>query len=129
MNNDRPTDIQRTETWTPYRKGLCNQCQALCCRLPVEARFHDLVRMQLADHFERDEPLKNIAKRLSKQGIVAHFNARDGIFTLTQHSSGDCFYLDRTTRRCTIYEQRPDTCREHPGIGPRPGYCAYLKKS
>ncbi|MFO6335145.1 YkgJ family cysteine cluster protein, partial [Pseudomonas aeruginosa] len=33
--------------------------------------------------------------------------------------------LDRKTRLCTIYARRPDTCRNHPRIGPRPGYCAY----
>ncbi|MCK5516299.1 MAG: YkgJ family cysteine cluster protein, partial [Desulfobulbaceae bacterium] len=37
----------------------------------------------------------------------------------------DCLYLDQKTRRCTIYTKRPDTCRNHPQIGPRPGYCAF----
>ncbi len=121
-------DPQRPETWVRYRKGLCDDCTAGCCRLPVEVRFDDLVRMGLADAFEREEPPKGIAKRLQRQGVVAHFNARDGIFTLAQHSSGDCLYLDRDTRRCTIYAQRPDTCRRHPQVGPRPGYCAHNRK-
>jgi len=53
----------------------------------------------------------------------------DGIFTLTRMANGDCLYLDRQTRLCTVYAKRPDTCRNHPRIGPRPGYCAYQQKS
>ena len=72
---------------------------------------------------------KNIAKRLSKAGIVEHFNHKHGIFTLTRLANGDCLYLDRKTRLCTVYAKRPDTCRNHPRIGPRPGYCAYRSKT
>lgn len=121
-------DLNRIDTWQPYKKGMCEQCEAWCCRLPVEVRLPDLLRLGLASEFEADEPLKGIAKRLMKAGIVAHFNHRDGVFTLVQHSSGDCVYLDRRTRRCTVYEQRPETCRQHPQKGPRPGYCAWQKK-
>ncbi len=122
-------DITRTETWHRYRKGLCDSCMAGCCQLPVEVRLPDLLRMGLIETFELDEPPRQIAKRLMKAGVVQHFNQRDAIFTLAQHSSGDCCYLDRQTRRCTIYERRPDTCRNHPGIGPRPGFCAYRAKA
>lgn len=121
-------DIARTETWHRYQKGMCDSCMAGCCRLPVEVRLSDLQRLGVIDAFEMDEPLKNIGKRLMKKGVVQHVNQRDGIFTLTQHSSGDCFYLDRTTRRCTVYEKRPETCRNHPAVGPRSGFCAYQPK-
>ena len=47
---------------------------------------------------------------------------------LTRMSNDDCLYLDRKSRLCTIYDKRPDTCRNHPKIGPRPGYCAYKPK-
>ena len=51
----------------------------------------------------------------------------DGIATFECFSSasGDCHFLDRDTRRCTVYERRPDTCRKHPQVGPKPGYCPY----
>lgn len=122
-------DLHQIETWQRYRKGMCDDCTAGCCRLPVEVRIGDLLRMELASEFEVEEPLKNIAKRLMKEHIVAHFNHREGVFTLAQHSSGDCLYLDRQTRRCTIYDKRPDTCRQHPQKGPRPGYCAHQRQS
>jgi hypothetical protein len=123
--NVNGADIARTDTWHRYRKGLCDSCMAGCCQLPVEVRVADLVRLEVIDAFDRDESAKNIGKRLLKAGVIQHVNQRDGIFTLTQHSSGDCLYLDRVSRRCTVYDKRPDTCRQHPVVGPRPGFCAY----
>jgi Fe-S-cluster containining protein len=28
-----------------------------------------------------------------------------------------------------VYERRPDTCRNHPQVGPRPGYCAFRRRA
>lgn len=127
MSKPRPSaDLDRLATWHRYRSGLCNDCRASCCTLPAEARISDLVRMGVVDAFEAEEPLKPIARRLEKAGIIDHFNFKSGLFTLARHANGDCVYLDAATRRCTIYERRPDTCRNHPRIGPRPGYCAYV---
>ncbi|CDZ95432.1 Fe-S-cluster oxidoreductase [Pseudomonas saudiphocaensis] len=91
-------------------------------------RIDDLIRLELVDAFEREEPAKSIARRLTKAGVIEHFNQKNGTFTLTRLTNGDCLYLDRQTRLCTVYERRPDTCRNHPKIGPRPGYCAYQQK-
>lgn len=120
--------IDRPETWVRYRARLCEDCMAGCCTLPVEVRIDDLVRMGVVDEFEAGEPAKAIARRLLKAGIIEHFNFKNEIFTLARLANNDCIYLDRLTRRCTIYERRPRTCRDHPRIGPRPGYCAYHPK-
>ena len=86
----------------------------------------DLVRLGLVDPFEAEnEDPKQIAKRLSKAGQIDHFNFKNSIFSLARRASGDCQFLDAKTRRCTVYEQRPATCRSHPQVGPRPGYCPY----
>ncbi len=122
-------DIDRTETWQQFHKKLCASCRATCCTLPVEVRLDDLIRLGLADEFERGEPLKSIFKRLDKAGIAERFHQKTGMFTLRRMANGDCQYLDRETRRCTVYERRPDTCRNHPQIGPRPGYCAYQPRA
>lgn len=119
-------DPARLETWIKYRNGLCSDCRASCCTLPAEVRMGDLVRMGVVDAFEAGEPAKTIARRLQKAGLIDHFNFRNELFTLARRASGDCVFLDTATRRCTLYERRPDTCRNHPRIGPRPGYCAYL---
>ncbi len=113
-------DVDRLDTWTRYRSGLCNDCAANRCTMPVE------VRLEVVDAFETEyEAPKQIARRLTKAGLVGHFNFRNSIFTLARRARGDCLFLDAVTRRCTVYEQRPDTCRKHPQVGPRPGYCAY----
>lgn len=123
-------DVDRLETWTRYRNGLCANCVANCCTMPVEVKLPDLLRLQLIDPFEAEhEAPKQIARRLSKAGVIEHFNFRNAIFTLARRASGDCRFLDAVTRRCTVYEMRPDTCRKHPQVGPRPGYCPYRPRA
>jgi len=119
-------DVDRPDTWTKYRSGLCDGCAANCCTMPVEVKLPDLVRLGLLDPFEaQHEPAKQIAKRLTKAGVIEHFNFKNSIYTLARRASGDCHYLDAVTRRCTVYEKRPNTCRLHPQVGPRPGHCPY----
>ena len=118
-------DVERPTTWVKYKKQLCRQCHGSCCSLPVEVRISDLVRMKLIHPLEADEPAKQIARRLRKAGLIEHFNFKQAIFTLARRANDDCLYLDQHNRRCTIYDNRPDTCRNHPQVGPRPGYCAF----
>lgn len=126
----RAVDVDDPKTWIKYCKGLCRTCTGTCCSLPVEARLSDLVRMEVVDPFEAEvEAPKQIAKRLKKAGIIQHFNFKESKFTLAQRANNDCNYLDQKTRLCTIYDKRPDICRNHPRIGPRPGFCAYKEKS
>ena len=121
-------DLDRTDTWIKYEKTMCHACASSCCTMPVETRLSDLIRLELVAEFERGEPPKNIAKRLMKDGVVERFNQKSGIFTLTRMGNNDCYFLDRKSRLCTVYDKRPDTCRNHPRIGPRPGYCAFKPK-
>lgn len=119
-------DVDRLETWTRYRPGLCDSCMANCCTMPVEVKLADLVRLGLVDPFEAEhEEARLIARRLIKLRQVERYNHKDGIFTLARRADGDCQFLDAQTRRCTVYEQRPNTCRKHPQVGPRPGHCPY----
>ena len=121
-------DIDDTATWAKYRKKLCDHCHGTCCSLPVEVKAEDLIRMELMDAFELEGDLKYVARRLMKRGLVEHFHAKTAAFTLARMANGDCLYLDSYSRRCTIYDKRPDTCRNHPQIGPRAGYCAFRHK-
>ncbi|NDY90948.1 YkgJ family cysteine cluster protein [Ideonella livida] len=123
-------DVDRLETWSRYRPGLCDRCAANCCTMPVDVRLPDLVRLQLVDPFETEhEEPRRIAQRLQKARLIDHFNARHGLFTLARRASGDCHFLDPRSRRCTVYAQRPDTCRKHPQVGPRPGFCPFGARS
>jgi len=58
-----------------------------CCHLTVELRPGDLVADEL---------------------VVEH----DGVRCLDQRSNGACVALDEHTQLCTIYERRPQTCRD-----------------
>lgn len=120
-----PTRLEDPSTWIKFTPKLCKNCNGSCCKLPVEVTIIDLVRMGYADEFEMDENPKKIAKRLKKAGIIEHFYPKKELFTLTRLANGDCLFLDTRNRLCTIYQDRPDTCRNHPRIGPRSGYCAY----
>ena len=97
---------------------------------PLEIRLPDLVRLGVVDPFEAEnEDPKQIAKRLLKMKVVDRYNSKFGLFTMARRADGDCHYLHPKTRRCTVYEQRPDTCRKHPQtMGPRHGYCAYGRR-
>lgn len=127
----RIVDVDRPETWSRWRPGLCDGCNAHCCTMPLEVQLPDLVRLQLVDAFEAEhEEPRRIAKRLQKAGLIDHFNHKHGLFTIARRASGDCHFLDAATRRCTVYERRPDTCRLHPQTkSPRPGWCAYGAKA
>lgn len=126
---DTRADIDRTATWVKYNRKLCEHCCASCCSLPVEVQPADLVRMELMEEFELQGDLKYVARRLLKSHQIDHFHSQTTTFTLARMANGDCLFLDSRTRRCTIYEKRPDTCRNHPGVGPRSGYCAFSRRA
>jgi len=129
MHKIPAANIEDLSTWVKYKASLCRQCMGTCCSLPVEVRFSDLVRMKLVDPFEADEPAKRLAKRLMKAGVVGRFNHKTETYTLARYANDDCIYLNQKTRLCDIYADRPDTCRNHPKVGPKPGYCAFKPKA
>lgn len=49
-------------------------------------------------------------------------------------ANNDCLYLNRLSRRCTIYHKRttynkrPTRYREHSKVGPKPNFYAFLKE-
>ena len=48
---------------------------------------------------------------------------------LERENPGLFCLLDPKTRLCTVYDQRPDTCRLHPQKkSPKPGFCAYGRR-
>lgn len=122
----RIVDVDRLETWSKYKLGMCDSCGANYCTMPLEVQMADLVRLELVDPFEAEhvDP-KQIAKRLLKARLIDHYNPKHHIFTMARRASGDCNFLDAQTRRCTVYAKRPETCRLHPKKGPKPGWCAY----
>lgn len=123
------TDKDRPSTWKPYKQGMCEGCAGSCCTMPVEVKLSDLIRLGLTDEDEAQGSIKKLSKRLMKEGIITSYRSGTEFFMLTQKSNNDCLFLDLKTRLCTVYEKRPDTCRQFPSIGPRPGFCPVTPKS
>ncbi len=96
--------------------------------MPVEIKAEDLVRLGVATVDEITSSPKKTAKRLIKEGIISSYRDASGNYMLTQKANEDCYYLDTRTRLCTVYEKRPEVCRQFPSVGPRPGYCPLTKK-
>jgi Fe-S-cluster containining protein len=115
--------IQAPETWVRYQKGHCQSCWSGCCTLPVEVSVNDLIRLELTSEEEAASSLKALAQRLLKAKVIQAFQPKSQLFVLAQVSGRDCLYLHPQTRKCTVYERRPQVCRSFPRIGPRPGYC------
>jgi Fe-S-cluster containining protein len=120
------TDPQKPSTWKQYKNGMCEGCWAGCCTLPLEVSAYDLIRLELITEDEAAHSLKKVAKKLMKQGFVQSYHANSGIFIIEQRGGRDCTFLDEKTRRCTVYEKRPEVCRTFPKIGPRPGWCPQI---
>jgi len=114
--------------WTKYKKDMCQSCEGLCCYMPVEVKVHDLIRLGILTDFHLELSAKEQIKDALNHPAVARFTPSTEKFTLKQNPDGSCFFLTED-KRCSHYTNRPDTCRNHPQIGPRPGFCAYLKKS
>ena len=92
--------------------------------MPVEVKASDLVRLGVASQDEVDNSIKKLAKRLKKEKIITSYREGTEFFMITQKANSDCYFLDSRTRLCTVYERRPDTCRQFPAqIGARVGFC------
>lgn len=113
--------------WSPYKKGMCDTCEGLCCYMPVEVRTSDLIRLGILAEFHLEMSIKEQIKDALKHPGVLRYTPSTEKFTLAQKPDNSCFFLD-ANKRCSQYEIRPDTCRNHPAIGPRPHFCAYMKK-
>ncbi len=97
--------------------------------MPVEVKAFDLIRLGVVTQDEIDQSIKKTAKRLKKEGIISSYRDNTDLFMLTQKSNDDCYFLDSKTRLCSVYEKRPETCRDFPTkVGPRVTYCPYVKK-
>lgn len=116
-------DIDRPSTWKKYSTGMCNGCWGGCCVMPVEVKLSDLVRLGWVSEDEAQGSIKKIAKRLEKEKKIESYRHGTDLFMLAMKANRECIMLDSKTRLCTVYEIRPEVCRQFPSVGPRPGYC------
>lgn len=119
--------LNALDRWTAYKKGLCDSCEGLCCYMPVEVKVPDLIRLGILVDFHLELSEKEQIKEALKDRAVTRYTPSTGKFTLAQKPDSSCVFLG-ADKKCTRYQDRPDTCRNHPQIGPRPGFCAYMQK-
>ena len=98
----------------------CERCPAYCCSYArIRVNVRDLRR--LARHFGLS--VEAVRRRYVKRGddpgeqVLRH--RKD------QHYGTACRFLHPETRRCTVYEARPEICRHYPGTT-RCGYYDFL---
>ena len=107
----------------------CFNCVGSCCKPEVDLsrneyeqlkeKGHGLAMQTRTDIFIIDNP--NYEKR---RGFLNEMYA--SMFAiLTKGEDGFCLLLDRNTRLCSIYNDRPKACRDFESNGPR---CKNLKE-
>ncbi|MFH1357143.1 MAG: YkgJ family cysteine cluster protein [bacterium] len=114
----------KPETWVKYKKGMCALCNAICCTMPIEMYFEDIVRLGWA--FEDEEPRK-VAKRLLKENKISRYRDKAGVFLMMRGSDHACIMLTKE-RKCCVYNKRPLTCQNFPQKSSRSGYCPAVRK-
>jgi Fe-S-cluster containining protein len=103
--------------WQKYLKFRCTGC-GNCCRNTVVCITDADVRRIVAGTGK--SPLEFVRFYTHDEVAVSkndplwvkfnHQKAVMGLRSIRDH----CFFLDNETNRCTIYEHRPVTCRDHP---------------
>jgi hypothetical protein len=98
----------------------CERCPAYCCSY-ARIRVHSRDLRRLARHF--GVTVEAVRRRYVKRGD------EPGELVLRHHADPHygtaCRFLDPETRRCTVYEARPEICRHYPGAR-RCGYYDFL---
>ena len=88
-----------------------SKCDGRCCELFALSKPHE----HLIAHQTDIQDGETIAGMVISQG-----QSNDGVWLFS------CQHFDTDSRRCRIYEQRPDMCRRYPYDG-RCGFCGYVE--
>jgi len=102
------------------RRYDCSKCPAYCCSYArIIVTDEDIKRLAKYHGITKKEARKRFTKKGEEPGerILRH--------QIDEHFTTICRFLDPETRNCTIYEARPEICREFPGAG-RCGYYDFL---
>ncbi len=86
----------------------CSKCPAYCCSVYGRVKVTNRDLKRLAKHFKVTE--STARRRFTKiyDGERILRQKKDSIF------SESCMFLNPLTRQCTIYDARPEVCREFP---------------
>jgi len=105
--------MELTETQRSYYN--CSNCPAYCCSVYERVQVSNQDLKQIARHF--DVNVKKASERFTTtyKGERILRRKADPIFGKA------CKFLNPETRQCTIYDARPQVCREFPARA----RCAY----
>lgn len=108
------------------RRYDCSKCPSYCCSYPtIELKAGDIKR--LAVHFGISK--KDARKRFAKSGKADGKKKKPD--RMLRHQNDPtfgtiCIFFDTKARRCTIYDARPEICRDYPGRK-KCGYYEFLQ--
>lgn len=99
----------------------CSKCPGYCCSYPlIEVSRADVAR--LAKHHDLDyETAEERFTYYDKSEKVRGLRKRKD-----EHFKSICRFFDAKERRCTVYEARPEACRDYP-YSKTCGYYQFLK--
>ncbi|MGA7614690.1 MAG: YkgJ family cysteine cluster protein [Thermoanaerobaculia bacterium] len=96
----------------------CSRCPAYCCSYPkINVSRSDISRIAKRFGVTVENARRRFTKIYEGERVLRH--QKDEIYGTI------CRFLDLESRRCTIYEDRPEVCREYPDT-PRCGYWEFL---
>jgi uncharacterized protein len=98
-----------TATSEPRHQYDCKKCPAYCCSIYGRVQVSDRDLKRLARHL--DLGIKETEQRYTKWNDDERVLRRRKDELLGE----SCKFLDPETRGCTIYEGRPQVCRDYPG--------------
>jgi hypothetical protein len=104
-----------------WNKALydCSKCPAYCCSYEsIVVQKRDINRIARRFEIDVETALDRFTKIVEGERVLRQ--QKDRIF------GSVCIFLDRESRRCTIYDIRPAVCHEYP-VTPRCGYYEFLK--
>jgi len=101
----------------------CGQCPGYCCSYDyIETKPSDVRRLAKHHDLEVDVARERFTKEVEHEGetirVLRH--RKDHVY------KSMCMFFDQDERRCTIYEGRPQVCRDYPN-GTTCGYFNFIK--
>lgn len=107
--------MKQTFTSAPKRKYDCDKCVAYCCSIYERVQVSPRDVRRLASYFgvTPEVAASHYTKAFGKERILRR--RADRLFGQA------CMFLNQETRKCTIYDARPGTCRDFPATA----RCAY----
>ena len=86
----------------------CDKCVAYCCSIYDRVQVTPRDVRRLASHFR-------VTPEVATERFTKVYNDERILRRKADRLFGQaCMFLDQETRKCTIYDARPSTCREFP---------------